>query len=203
MALGMTVEELADKAGLSQSYVTRLENRQRAKRGLPLATAEKLAVALKLDDVTDIMDLPRRANGAQPPPLDLQEDAEPYDYQRDDLLKELVRKRQNVVTYILKTDALSQIDLHKGDIVFLDISAEAFERLEPLQAVIGQLMVQVETPTGESIAMNKTTTIARQYVPPNLLITNSESVNAPILNMEVDPVAIRGVIIAKHRSLRK
>jgi transcriptional regulator with XRE-family HTH domain len=200
--LGMTVQEVADKAGLSQGYVTKLENKKRGQRGMTIAAAEKLAMALELDDPADVMDLPRKQNSIGKP-HHLEEDAEPYEPQADDLLGDLVKKRKNVVTYRIKTDVLNQIDIKRGDVVFLDVSAEAFERLEPMQAVIAQLLTHIDTPEGQTLAMNKTTTIVRQFVPPNLLITNTDGDNAPILNMDVDPVAVRGVILAKHQRLKR
>jgi transcriptional regulator with XRE-family HTH domain len=190
LAKGMTVDELAAKAELSQPYLTRLESGRRGKRGLTRATAEKLALALGIS-VGEVMGF-SGANGEAIAAL--VEDAAPYDTQHDELLRDFVRKRQNVVPYKITTNVLDRIEIFAGDVVFLDLSAEAVENIEPLKPVIARIY-------GENSLT--AVTVARQFVPPSLLITNTSGRNMPTLDIESDPVAIKGVIIAKHRSLRK
>lgn len=189
LAKGMTVDELAEKADLSQPYLTRLESGRRGKRGLTRATAEKLAHALD-KTASEVMGI-SAANGAAIAAF--AEDAEPYDAQHDELLRDFVKRRQNVVPYQITTNVLENIEIYAGDVVFLDLSAAAVENIEPLKPVIARIY-------GENTLT--AVTVARQFVPPSLLITNGR-VNLPTLDLENDPVAIKGVIIAKHRSLRK
>ena len=203
--LGMTVDELANEAGLSQGYVSRLESGRRGKRGLTAATAERLALALKTSPA-EVMGIPGAGNSAASRitlPHQMEEDAEPYDAQHDDLLLAFVKKRKNVSPYIVKSDALDQAGIHKGDIVFLDISSETVSNVQPLDPVLAQLYAHTETAQGASLAMNKTRTLLRQFVPPSLLITNTSGDNAPILNIDTEAVAIKGVIIGKHQTFRK
>lgn len=193
VAKGMTVEELAAKAEISQPYLTRLESGKRGKRGLTSSVAEKLAMALETTPA-EVMGISGRNSVAQPSAATLRNDVEPYEPQEADLLRAFVKKRQNVVPHRVITNALDQMDIHDGDIVFLDLSSEAVENVQPLQAVVA-----------ESYAPGTATktTLLRQFVPPNLLITNSSGRNEAPLNIETDSVAIKGVIIATHRLLKR
>lgn len=193
-AKGMTVEELAAKADISQPYLTRLESGKRGRRGLTSSVAEKLAMALETTPA-EVMGIAGKNSIAGPAPQALKEDAEPYEPQEDDLLRAFVKKRQNVMPYRITSNVLDQMDIHEGDIVFLDISAEAVENVQPLQAVV----VQLYGPGDEMRAV----TLLRQFVPPSLLITNTSGRNESPLNTETDSVAIKGVIIATHRSMKR
>ena len=185
---GLTVAALAEKTGLSQSYITRLEGGQRGKRGMPDTTAETLATALETD-VPTLMD--RNSQSAVP---SLREDAEPYDPQHDDLLLAFVKRRENVLPYRVNSNVLDRAGIAAGDVVFLDISATAVEAVTALDIVVARIY-------GESSLT--AVTVIRQFVPPSLLITNSSTRNMPMLDLDADPVAIKGVVIGKHTSFRK
>jgi len=185
----MTVEKLAEKAGISQPYLTRIEG---GKRGLSVPLAERIAMALG-EDVPTVLGL-NEGNGVARPAVGFSDDAEPYRAQDDEILQHFAKKRRNVVPYKITSNALDQADIHAGDVVFLDLNAEAVEAVKPLQAVIAQVY--------SSEDLLKATTILRQFVPPSLLITNSSGENLPPLNIATEDVHIKGVIIATHRSLR-
>lgn len=189
-AAGMTVADLAEKVKISQPYLTRIEG---LKRGLSVALAERIAAALKRK-TPEVLGL----DGTNPvgtPFVGMNEDAEPYVPQPNDLLADFVSKRRNVSLYRLKTNVLDLMDLHAGDIVFLDISAEAVENVAPMQAVLAQVYDPGDLLKGH--------TILRQFIPPSLLITNSSGKNQVPLNLQSDPVVIQGVIVDLHRSMRK
>lgn len=189
-AAGMTVADLAEKVKISQPYLTRIEG---LKRGLSVALAERIAAALKRK-TPEVLGL----DGTNPvgmPFVGMNEDAEPYVPQPNDLLADFVGKRRNVSLYRLKTNVLDLMDLHEGDIVFLDISAEAVENVAPMQAVLAQVYDPGDLLKGH--------TILRQFIPPSLLITNSSGRNQVPLNLQSDPVVIQGVIVDLHRSMRK
>ena len=188
---GMTAEELAARADISQPYLTRLESGKRGKRGLTEETARKIAAALDAD-VAEVLGI-ATGNSVAAASTAFREDAAPYDAQDDELLRAYVKKRPNVTTFKIKTNALSRLDIHAGDVVFIDMSAEAVENVEPLKPVIAQHY---------RLNALKAVTIVRQFVPPSLLITNSHGKNEASLDLDNDPVAIKGVIIAHHRSLR-
>ena len=121
----------------------------------------------------------------------LAEDAEPYTSQQNGLAR-LADPERNRVLYTVTTDVLSELGIHAGDIVLVDLSAAAVKALQPLKPVIAQ----VYAPDGAMRAE----TIVRQFVPPNLLITNSRTANAAPINMADEDAHIKGVIVSWHRS---
>ena len=183
----MTVAELADAAGFSQGYVTRLEGGKRGKRGMPDTTAQALARVLQTDVATLMCRNPPKTLAA------LEEDAEPFDPRHDDLLLGFVKRRENVLPYKIKSNALDRINIFTGDVVFLDISAAAVENIKALDPVVARIY-------GEQSMT--AVTVVRQFIPPSLLITNTSGKNMPMLDLEEDPVAIKGVIIGKHTSFK-
>jgi transcriptional regulator with XRE-family HTH domain len=188
IAKGMTVDQLAAETGLSQPYLSRLEKGRRGKRGIPEDTAQLIAKALE-SDIPTVMGYTSNSVA-----LALAEDASPYQPQHDDLLLDFVKKRQNVMPYTIRTNVLDRLDIFAGDVVLLDISADAVENVEPMAAVVARIYgSETTTPV----------TVLRQFVPPSLLITNSTGRNMPMLDLEKDPVAIKGVIVAKHRSMKR
>jgi len=181
----MTVQQLAELAGLSQPYLTRIEN---GERGLSVPVAERIAMSLGAS-VQDVLGL--KEGGPLPPGLS--EDAAPYVAASDDLLAPALRRRPNVVPYKVKTRVLDQIGLLPDDIVLIDISATAVDAVKPLQVVIAQVYDPTE--------LLKATTILRQFVPPAMLVTNSSRENDRALNINTEDVHIKGVVVATHRSM--
>lgn len=191
-ARGFTVVTLAEKAGISHGYLTRIEN---GKRGLSVELAEKLAMALGTDaqDVLGLK-LPTETSGQTREPLrEMAEDCEPYVAAPADL--PLPRMKQNVDPWRVKSNALNKLGIRAGDIVFVDVSMEAVEQLASLQLVVAQVYhadPQVLTAT----------TVMRQFVPPSLLITNSSEKNEVPLDLDSEQVAVKGVIIGSQRSFK-
>lgn len=184
---GLTVAALAERAGLSQPHLTRIEG---GSRGLSIPLAEKIASALGTE-VAEVLGIQGNVGIAE---AAFAEDAEPYDAKADDIVASMTRKRNNVVPYRVKSKCLDQIDIHPGDIIFIDISAEAVENTKPMQAVIAQVY--------SSDDLLKATTILRQFLPPNLLVTNSAADNEMPINIAYEDVHIKGVVIATHRSMK-
>lgn len=186
---GLTVASLAEKAGISHPYLVRIEG---GKRGLSVPIAERLAMALE----TDVQSVLGLGNAAQQPATASErgfaEDVEPYQPGPDDLLVVAPKRRQNVDPWLVKTSVLDLLGIRPGDVVLIDISGEAVEGVQPLQAVVAQFYGPDMTAT----------TIMRQFVPPSLLITNSSQKNEVPLNIDKDDVHIKGVVVGTHRSLR-
>lgn len=179
---GLTVRGLAAKAGLSHSYITRLEKGERV---LSVENAEKLAKGLGVtpSEVLNLAATTAMSAG-------FSEEAEPYELTPDDLIAIPLGSRDNVLSYKIKSSALDAVGINIGDLVLLDISQDAVDRIEPLDLVIAQ-HYGVD---GEMSAV----TIIRQFVPPALLVTNSRTANAKALNVDTDSVAIKGVIRGIH-----
>lgn len=191
-ARGLTVVSLAEAAGISHGYLTRIEN---WKRGLSVDLAEKLAMALETD-AQDVLGLKRPGDQERQPSAPLQElaeDCEPYVAEPSDL--PLPRMRQNVDPWRVTSNALDKLGIKEGDIVFVDVSMGAVEKLAALQTVVAQVYHQ-----NPQILI--ATTVMRQFVPPSLLITNSSVKNEVPLDLDSEQVAVKGVIIGSQRSFK-
>lgn len=184
---GLTVQEVAQRAGLSQPYVTRLEA---GRRNLSVAVAERLATAMEAD-LSEILGIDN-GTGSQRSTTELAEDAIAYTAKPGDLVSGL-SKKGNIFPYTVTSSALDALGIAPGDVLIVDISAEAVERIQAMDRVVAQVY--------QGANLEKTVTVIRQFIPPSLLITNSETKNAIPLHLETDDVAIKGVIVAVHRSL--
>jgi hypothetical protein len=114
------------------------------------------------------------------------EDAEPYVPEPTD---PQFPASENVFLYRINTDTVSGLGINPGDVLFVDISAAAVAALKPLAVVIAQHYVDMSA-----------TTLVRQFVPPQLLITNATT-NAVPLVIDRDDVAIKGVVIGRFSRL--
>lgn len=93
--------------------------------------------------------------------------------------------------YLAKTNVLDEIGIEPGKILIVDMSPDEIKHLKSGDIVI------VEYNQG-----TKATTLLRQHIKPNLLITNSRTNNAPIINLQTEDARIMGVVIASHQRFR-
>lgn len=179
----MTVVELAEKAGISHPYLVRIEG---GKRRLSVPIAERLAAALE-EDVGTILGLEGNSvAGNTSSTAGLREDAEPYVAHAGEFAPSVGRRGDNMIRWRITSNALDKAGIKAGAIVFVDISAEAVESVQPLDCVIAQVY------TGDTFGPAKT--IVRQFVPPGLLITNSSERNELPLDLDRGEAYIKGVI---------
>lgn len=93
--------------------------------------------------------------------------------------------------YVTKSNVLDEIGIQAGKILIVDMFPEIIKQLKSEDVVI----VQYHQGT-------KATTLLRQYIEPNLLITNSRTDNAPIINLQTEDAQIMGIVIAFHQRLQ-
>ena len=182
---GLTLMALAEKAGMSHTYLSRIEQ---GSRGLSVPVAERLATALEVS-VTHVLGV-QAGKVALPPEAGLAEDAEPYAPGPSDRLLVRPRKGDCIDPWKIKTNAIDRAGIRIGMIVFVDISAEAVDNVQPLQCVVAQVYDPNE--------LTKATTVVRQFVPPSLLISNTSGAALPILDIDKGEAAIKGVIIGRY-----
>lgn len=183
---GWSVRDLAEKAGISHSYIVRIES---GERGLSVDMAEKLGNAL---DVAPSKVLGLEQDGSeQPRHLGLRDEAEPYEIGPTSPITLRSTARENVVPYEVKSGALDALGYTPGDVVFVNISQSAVDNLAPGQCVLVQAYDGMTAKT-----------ILRQFIAPALLITNSRTENAIPLRIDADDVAIKGVVIGTFRPSR-
>lgn len=182
-AKGLTIEQVAAQAGLSQSFLSRLEQ---GKRTLVLPTAEKLAgvfgvkVAELLDIEPDVI-----VNGVS----GFADDCTPYIAPAGDPIASLATGNQYL--FSVDTDVVDRAGLAKGDIARIDIDAQAVKRIKPLDIVQVRLHPEDD--------FHKPLTLLRQFVPPRLLITNSGGRNLPSVNMDEEDAHIVGVVVGSYK----
>lgn len=184
IAAGLTLEQLADRMGLSHSHVQRVET---GKRGLSVPLAERFADVFgkTTQEVLGMSATPANATGGHLASGGFREDAEPYaDRKR---LRLQPRKGENIDPWHIKSDAVARAGVRAGQVRFVDLSAEAVENVKPLQCVIAQ--IYDVGPEG------RTVTVVRQFVPPSLLITNSDTICEMPLDIDKGDAYIKGVIL--------
>lgn len=186
---GLTLEQLAEKVGLSHTHVQRIET---GKRGLSVPVAERFASALNVH-VSEIFGMVA-ANPSKTVRLTsgcFAEDAEPFKPEGGERLRLMPRKGENIDPWRIKTNALNRLGIVPGQIRFVDLSVEAVDNIKPLQCVVAQIY----SPSGEA------KTVMRQFVPPSLLITNSDTVSEMPLDIDKGEAYIKGVILDDFTTL--
>ncbi len=184
----LTIAQLAEKAGISPTYLTRIEG---GTRGLSVPVAERIAVALQTA-VEDVLGLTGESASARGNGGGFSEDVAIYEPSTADAAPRAARG-EHVIRYIVKTAVLDKVGIRPGDVLFIDVSARAVEALNPLQIVIAQAY--------DSDELLNATTVLRQFVPPDLLITNSSASNEAMLALGLDAM-LRGVVTGSYRPLR-
>ena len=189
LSRGLTLEQLAEKVGLSHTHVQRIET---GKRGLSVPVAERFATALNVH-VSEIFGMvaANPSVAVRLTPGGLAEDAEPFSPKAGERLRLQPRKGENIDPWRIKTNALNRLGIVPGQIRFVDLSIEAVDNVQPLQCVVAQIY----GPSGEA------KTVMRQFVPPSLLITNSDTVSEMPLDIDKGEAYIKGVILDDFTTL--
>lgn len=177
----MTLEQLAQKAGISESYLSRLEG---GSRPLRMEHAEKLAMALETT-VAEIFDLANE----QRKPSGFQEDFIPYVPQPADAVH--ITAAPNTYLFEVCSDALDRAGISRGDVVAVTDDQAICANPAPLAAVRVRLHPKDD--------FMKPVSLLRQFVPPTLLITNSSTGQAPMIDMDDEDAHIVGVVLLSHR----
>lgn len=164
------MSRLAEEMGKSISAVNSLEKGEKV---LDVEDLRKLARIFGVDWY-EIADEPRTAGG-------MAEDAAPFEADASNPLHGW-RLQPNQYTYIIKSHAVDGIGLAPGDEVIVDGSQKAVDALQLGDIVIARLNGR---------------TIVRQFIEPELLVTNSRTENDLPLHRTRDDVAIVGVIVRR------
>lgn len=181
----MSQGELGRLIGSNKHKVSRIE---KGDTRLDIATAKRLAEIFDVS-LAEILG-PDVMSNIGP---GFQDDAEPYISGPGDPLARLGNAEHNLSLYRITSDVLDEIGIRPGDVLLIDISAEAVAKVGPLKPVIAQVYADDNMVSAQ--------TVIRQFVPPNLLITNSRDGNKPPLNMQTVNAHIKGVVVSWHRAL--
>jgi len=183
---GLTIEELAERVGVSAGHLSRLENQRRV---LSVENAETIGMALAYttEEVLGFERQEGRPNGGFG-----EGDLADYAAGPNDPFQRLAGENEYLLT--VKSNVLDRAGYHRGDVVVVDGGAEACRNIKPLTPVRAQYHPDPEN-------MLHAVTIFRLFVPPSLLITNSSERNLPMLDLSSDDVQILGVVKSMHRAL--
>lgn len=182
---GWSQEHLGSLIGRSKSVISRLED---GSTRLDLEVAKKVAAALNvtLAEVLGISDEDGYSTG-------LEDDGARYVADPGDPLQAFVTS-PNRYLFRVDSDAVDKAGIRRGDVAIIDDSATACSAVRALQVV---LVMHHPEDGGNAVSL------LRQFVPPDLLITNSSTSNAKSLDRIKDDATIVGVVIGSHRSFAK
>jgi transcriptional regulator with XRE-family HTH domain len=179
---GWSQEELGRRLGSNKFKISRLEaGEQKLDLDLALRIASEFEVSL-----SEVV--------ALGPAAGLREDAKCYSPGPNDPLARLADPARKQALYIVKSRALDELGLVPGDVLLVDGSREAIEKPPALSAVVCEAIDDA----GQKIAG---ATMLRQFVPPNLLVTNSHTSNASPINVTTANVRVVGVVTSRHHAI--
>ena len=152
---GLTLGQLAEKVGLSESHLSRVEA---GVRGVKLS---KLGALAKVLGVPMIELMPQES-------FEHASDLAPYVPPKGSAVEKALASSSQRMFRVL-SGVLSELEINENDLIIADCSKDAIA-----QVVSGSLVVAeaINTRTGEK------TLLLRQFISPHLLITNSENQNS-------------------------
>lgn len=183
-AKGLTLEQLAERSGLSVAYLSRLQSGERM---LSVPNAERIARALEVS-TTEVLGL-EGPNG-DPVTGFAEDDLQPYEAGPSET--QLRASADNRYLMTVTTNAVENLGIRVGDVVEIDSSAAICKSPPPLSAVLVQYHPDADKPMAA-------VTLLRQFVPPTKLITNAANLEGPPLDLSRDDAQILGVVTWAHR----
>ncbi|HML28780.1 MAG TPA: helix-turn-helix transcriptional regulator, partial [Hyphomicrobium sp.] len=166
-----------EKLGISHSHLQRVETRF---TGLSLKLAKRIADALN-EDLAEVLALDEGKGGSGTASRPGPSDAIPF---KDSKYAGLVKPAKGdppLERWRILRPVLDKAGVPNGSIAFVDTSVRATTMVKPLLCVLASI------PDSDQI-------VARQFVPPGLLITNTTGTNEPSLDTEKGEAKIIGVI---------
>ncbi len=168
---GMTLADLAEKVGLSEGHMSRVET---GTRGLRFAKLDKLARTLGVP-VTDLVAADEVAFAP---------DLEDYHPPKGSVVAKALASSTQRMFRVL-SGVLSELDLGENALIVADMDEEAVKAVGNGSAVIVSMAPKDSNPV----------LLLRQFIAPNLLITNSREQNSLPIHMLDTPATIAGVVI--------
>ena len=169
---GMSLKELADKVGVTDSHLSRAEN---GKRGLQAKKLEQLARIFKVP-VAELMSL---EGGANLP------DVAPYTPPKGSVLEKAFTSTTQKMFKVL-TNGMSELAITEGDPIIVETAPSAKSRLKMGDVVVAEV-------GGEDDAAG--VLVLRQFLEPNLLVTNSSTNNAMPIHIVKARAKILGLVL--------
>lgn len=175
---GWSMRDLAARVNTSASTINKLEK------------GETKLTVLWMERLGDVFGVPVEQILQHSETGAVRDDVEPISLGNDATSGYRLTETQTL--YTVKSNVLDQIGLIIGDILVAETSPDDIANIQSGDIAIARFRHNAQ------IAL-----VLRQFIEPSLLITNSSSQNAPIINMRTQDVGIRAVIISSHSTLRK
>lgn len=173
----MSAADLAEKVGTSQPQITRLE---RGERRLTVDWMQRIAKALECKP----FDLVATATLAE-----LHEEAQPYIAEGPAGAAARALASKGLAYYTITTDSVEQLGIASGDVVLIDLTQQAIDNVKTGDVVLAQLY----HPDPNVLEAR---TVIRQFVAPNLLVTNRQRDNMVVTMVnDLFEAHIKGVIV--------
>lgn len=175
----LSQEELGALVGTNKFKISRIET---GETRLDLELAVKIAEALDVT-LSEVLNLE-----ATTVPT---EDAEPYIPEPNDPLFRLVDGQKGRALYRVTSAALDDLGIEANDLILVEEVGAQFKP-KPLAIVL------VKLSDGKDVLVRH---LLRQFVPPALLVTNSQRENRPPINMGLAETVVTAVVISRHHKL--
>ncbi len=178
---GMSLQQVVDLLNMPTVDTSRLSKLERAD-DVTLEWMERLAPIFGVHPTEIIDDTPRGVPAAPTEP-----EAKRYEpKKKNDVLQHFARPGHSIWEVLV--DSLDELELKTGaQLIVRDVERQ--------EVVGGDAVIAIyTTPGGSELPL------LRQFIEPNLLITNRESGNAIPLNLRTDPVRISGKILHRIHS---
>tara|TARA_R110000868_G_scaffold936_4_gene7153 strand:+ start:1925 stop:2482 length:558 start_codon:yes stop_codon:yes gene_type:complete len=181
----MSAADLAEKTGTSQPQITRLE---RGERRLTVDWMQRLAKAL----------------GCQPSDLfnaatlaEFNEEATPYVQEGPFAATARALASKGLAYYTIASDSVEQLGIAPGTIVLIDMTQAAVDAVKTGDVVIAQLY-------NADPNVLQARTVVRQFIAPNLLVTNRVSNNMVVTMVnDMFEAHIKGVVVPDAADLEE
>lgn len=169
---GWSMDDLAARANTGSSTISKLE---KGKTRLTIEWIERLAKAFNVPPEEIAVFSNRKAQ-------ERRDDAVPYDGHIAELKLSTTQR-----PYLVVSDSLDELDIKPGIILIVDIEPSEVAKISSGDIVVAQDFEN----SGDKMLL-------RQFVAPNLLVTNSSNENAPLINMRRSDAIIKGIVVAAH-----
>lgn len=188
-SLGLSRDALGAMAKTTGSTVYKLENNIMA---LNTKWMERLAAPLNVRPGDLIADDAATAE-KQPIGFLAQSTVKPIPDSEKKKLGRVLPFQHNL--YLVISPALDELGILQGDYVEIDENPAAWRNLTQGHVVLAEVLPEDDEESPVTLQ------VLREYIEPNLLITNSKYDNEPIINMSAAKVKIVGIAIGARRNL--
>ena len=170
---GLTLNQLSEKTGISASHLSRIEA---GARGLKLEYIESISRVLSVT--------PTELIAGQE--FGYESDLLPYTPPKGTALEKAIASEPSQKMFRVLSDVLNELGIQDGDVVIANMAKSALQNLTIGQPVVVAMPSKVK---------DRQPLLLRQYITPNMLVTNSVSQNALPIHIVRSGAKIIGLVM--------